>query len=411
MSANHSSTNTSVSEHMQSGLPTIPDTPVWRNRTLLAISLAVCVTYIGLSMVTPIRVLYAEQQGASLTIISMMANAFLISNFAFQFPAGWLSDKLGHKRLMIIGLILQAILTIIYLVITDPILFIVLRFLEGMVGAAVAPAGRALVIEAVPEHQRGEAFGIFGAALNVGFLLGPGLGGLLGYTNTFIGSVVTRLIGLVLIITLVKGGISHKITQTKQKTKLPLHMLFPLGLIGAYVIAFGDYLFLGFDQTVMPIWLHNDLGATVTVVGIIYMLWSVPNIILSPLGGRLADRLSRKWIILVGGLLQVPLYMAYGLANSATLVGILFVIHGAVYGLMLPALDAHVATSSTANTRAQIQGLYNMFGFMGAFVGSTLFLPLYHLNFRLPLVVNGIGYGISILIGCLIIFASQRKRA
>ena len=50
---------------------------------------AVFAAYVGNTMIVPIRVLYAEKEGASLTIISGMATAFLVSNFLFQYPMGW----------------------------------------------------------------------------------------------------------------------------------------------------------------------------------------------------------------------------------------------------------------------------------------------------------------------------------
>src|SRR5215813_9981165 len=91
-----------------------------RNRVLLAVSLAVGTAYIGIGMVGPVRVLYAEQQGASLEIISAMASAYLIANFVAQYPSGWLSDRWGRKRLMVGGLLVQGGLSAIYLLITDP---------------------------------------------------------------------------------------------------------------------------------------------------------------------------------------------------------------------------------------------------------------------------------------------------
>src|SRR3981081_1390114 len=97
-----------------------------RNRTLIAISLTVCAAYIGICMVGPVRVLYAQSRGASLAIIGAMASAFLISNFVFQYPVGWLADRWGRKEIMIVGLLAQAALSLIYLFVNDPVLFVIL---------------------------------------------------------------------------------------------------------------------------------------------------------------------------------------------------------------------------------------------------------------------------------------------
>ena len=71
--------------------------PILRNRTLLAVSLTVFAAYTGIGMVGPVRVLYAQAHGASLAIIGAMASSYLISNFLFQYPVGWLADRWGRK--------------------------------------------------------------------------------------------------------------------------------------------------------------------------------------------------------------------------------------------------------------------------------------------------------------------------
>src|SRR2546421_4725185 len=124
-----------------------------RNRTLLAVSLVVCAAYTGIGMIGPVRVLYAQSRGASLAIIGTMSSAYLISNFLFQYPSGWLADRFGRKPIMLISLFAQAALSLAYLFISDPILFVVLRFAEGIAAAAVGPSARALVADSVsPEH-------------------------------------------------------------------------------------------------------------------------------------------------------------------------------------------------------------------------------------------------------------------
>src|SRR5436853_5387013 len=125
-----------------------------RSRTLLAVSTNVCADYVGVGMVRPVRVLYAQSRGASLVIIGAMASAYLVSNFIFQYPSGWLADRWGRKQVMILGLFIQAILSLIYLLITDPILFVALRFVEGIAAAALLPSARAMIIDIVPPEQQ-----------------------------------------------------------------------------------------------------------------------------------------------------------------------------------------------------------------------------------------------------------------
>jgi MFS family permease len=373
-----------------------------RNRTLLAVSLAVCASFTGIGMVVPVRVLYAESRGASLAIIGAMASSYLISNFLFQYPSGWLADRWGRKPMMILSLFIQAILSAVYLLINDPVLFVVLRFAEGAAAAAYLPSARALITDAIAPEKRGEAFGIFSAFFNTGFLLGPALGGILastGYASAFIGAVLFRLVAIVIVVTMIH--IKTRGEQEAQEAARPVSLskLFGIALIGAYILAFGDYLFLGFDISLTALWLHDHLGASIAVIGFAYVAFSIPSIIVAPFGGRVADRRRRSSLILIFGLAQVPIYIIYGLANSILIIVIFFIIHGVVYSMMQPAVDAHVAASTIAGARARIQGLYSAAGLVGGFVGASGCSFLYGLNFRLPLFAIGIGFGICVLIG------------
>lgn len=373
-----------------------------RNRTLLAVSLAVFVAYTGIGMVGPVRVLYAQSQGASLAIIGAMASAYLVSNFLFQYPVGWLADRWGRKQVLVVGFLVQTILALAYLFIVDPLQFVFLRLLEGVAAAGVLPAARALIVDEVPPEKRGEAYGIFGAAFNAGFLLGPGLGGLLattGYASAFMGAVVFRLFAIVITLTLIKVKQPLPTATAKRSAAIPYRQLFTLPLVGAYLLAFGDYLYLGFDQTVMPLWMHDHLGASVAVIGFAYMMWAIPSMILSPFGGRMADRRRRSLLILIGGLAQVPLYIVYGLTSVVFLIVALFAIQSCFYAFVQPAVDSHVATASDSEVRARVQGMYSTVGLIGAFVGANIFSPLYGLNYRLPLFTLGIAYGLFILVG------------
>ncbi len=384
-----------------------------RNRTLLAVSLTVCAAYVGVGMVGPVRVLYAQSRGASLVIIGAMASAYLISNFVFQYPVGWLADRWGRKQVLIVGLLAQAVLSLGYLLITDPLVFVALRFVEGMAAATILPSARALIVDVIPAKKQGEAYGVFNAFFNAGFLLGPGIGGFLattGYASAFIGAALFRLVAVVLVVILIHPEKRAVHAANNEVKAVSYRALFTLPLVGAYFLVFGDYLYLGFDLTLMPLWIHDHLGGSVAVIGIAYVAWAIPNIILSPISGRIADRARRSSIILIFGLAQVPIYLIYGLANAALLVVILFAIHGVVYAFVQPSVDAHVASSSESDMRARVQGLYATIGLIGAFVGASGFSPLYSINFRLPLFVMGAVFGICVLIGGTLIRVSESRR-
>ncbi|GAC1402726.1 MAG: MFS transporter [Chloroflexota bacterium] len=392
--------------------PEIQNESLLRNRTLMAVCVVLAVSFIGIGMVVPVRVLYAQSRGASLAVIGAMASSFLLSSFLFQYPVGWLADLFGRKRMMMVGLAVQAVLSVLYLVIQDPVAFIVLRFFEGITAASVIPAARALIIDVIPPNQRGEAFGIFGAAINAGFLFGPALGGLFastGYTPVFVGSCILRLIALIIVVIAIPTAARSLPDARARARAVPRSALLALPLVGSYILAFGDNLYFGFDLTLMPLWMRYHLGASVALIGVAYVLWAIPNVLGSPIGGRIADNVRHSSVILLLGLLQIPFMVAYGLISTVIPALVIFALHGGVYALMQPSVDANLAAFSPDDARARTQSVYAAVGLGSGFISANVLVWLYGINFRLPLFVMAAGFAICVVIGGTLIRVSEHR--
>lgn len=378
---------------------------MWRDRALLTISFAVFAAYVGNSMVVPVRVLYAEAQGASLAVIGAMATAFLVSNFIFQFPMGWVADHWGRKRLMIAGLIAQSAISLLYLIFADPLIFVGLRFVEGIASATMLSPARAFIADLVRPEKRGEAFGVFNSFFNASWILGPGIGSLLAswnYGSVFLGSFFTRLLACVVVFAVLHEQPRTSTTQLSAQRSVSLRELFSLALLPAYIMVLADYLYLGFEQTLFPIWMQNNLGASVALIGMTYIAWGLPPTFLSPIGGRIADRVRRSTLVLALGLAQVPIYIAYGFLDTAWPFLVLGLLHSAIYALMQPAVDAHLAAASVENARARVQGIYSSIGLAAAFIGANGLTLLYEINFRLPLFTLAAVFGAGVVCGGLL---------
>jgi MFS family permease len=367
---------------------------------------------LGIGMVVPVRVLYAQSHGASLAIIGAMASAFLLSSFLFQYPVGWLADMWGKRRVMIVGLIGLSVLTLFWLTITDPVLFVALRFVEGIFAAGVSSSARAILADEIVDEYRGQAFGIYGAFMNAGFLLGPALGGFLattGYTPTFLGSAAFRLLAFALVALFVPQSRRVHPEAQARAAAVPRRALWTLPLVGAYILFLGDNLYFGFDLTLAPLWLKHHVGASVAFIGLSYATWALPNVILTPFGGRAADRVRRSTLILVFGILQIPCYIAFAFLSSIAAALVVFAIHGAVYAMMQPAVDANLAAFSPPDARARTQGLYSAIGMVGAFVAANTLSALYGINFRLPLFAMAVGFSVCLLAGGLMVRRAEGR--
>jgi len=59
--------------------------------------------------------------------------------------------------------------------------------------------------------------------------------------------------------------------------------------------ATSDYLYIGFDISLTPIWMHDHLGTAVTVIGFAYMMWAIPSIITDEAGQKLNECYDSFW--------------------------------------------------------------------------------------------------------------------
>lgn len=113
-----------------------------------------------------------------------------VAGFIFALPAiatvmtaaRWatLGERIGYPKLLAVGLGLAGIFTLPQSLVTTTAALIVLRFLFGVMTAAVQPSVNATLSELVHPSFRGRAFGINTSAMNIGSVIGPLLGGYIG---------------------------------------------------------------------------------------------------------------------------------------------------------------------------------------------------------------------------------------
>src|SRR5699024_2964018 len=120
----------------------------------------------------------------------------------FLVAMGVLGDRVGKRRLMVIGAVLFAVVSIAAALTTEPSLMIVWRAVLGLAGAMMLPATLGLIFVLFSDaKQRGVAIGIWAGGISAGVALGPLLSGLLleayGWEATFL--VAVPIMALVVI--------------------------------------------------------------------------------------------------------------------------------------------------------------------------------------------------------------------
>src|SRR5947199_3586406 len=125
----------------------------------------------------------------------------------FSTPMGTLSGRIGRKPILFISLAGFIVTNLLLAFVNVPLLFIPIRFVEGMLLAGLIPAAMSMVGDTIPLEKQGRWIGLLTTAQAVGFALGPALGGLLyqtlGFTSPFLLSASIALLASLLAVFMV----------------------------------------------------------------------------------------------------------------------------------------------------------------------------------------------------------------
>ena len=135
---------------------------------------------LSLGVILPHLAYYAEELGASATQIGFLISIYSLMKLIFAPVWGRLSDQFGRRPAILIGLIGNAGALVLFGAVKSlPWLFIA-RGLSGVFSAAILPTVMAYVADVTTEEDRGKGMGLMGAAMGLGFIAGPGIGGIIG---------------------------------------------------------------------------------------------------------------------------------------------------------------------------------------------------------------------------------------
>lgn len=115
--------------------------------------------------------------GATSDQISWVLTSYLVSSAICMPLTGFFADTIGRKRFLMIciaGFVMASALCGISQTLAQIVAF---RLLQGVFGAALVPLSQAIMADAYPPEQRGQAMAIWGLGVMVGPVLGPTLGG------------------------------------------------------------------------------------------------------------------------------------------------------------------------------------------------------------------------------------------
>ncbi|WP_166626292.1 MFS transporter [Jeotgalicoccus sp. S0W5] len=176
---------------------------------------SIFLVFLGISLVIPVLPSIMNELNISGAGVGYLTAAFAMTQLIFSPFTGRAADKFGRKIIIVIGMVIFAFSELLFgLGTTIEVLFIS-RILGGLAGAFIMPAVTAFIVDLTTDQNRARALGYMTAALNFGFIIGPGVGGILAEVSTRLPFFVAAVLGIISAVTAI-----FLLTEPRRKTEV-----------------------------------------------------------------------------------------------------------------------------------------------------------------------------------------------
>ena len=377
-------------------------TPSGARGPVVVLFVTVVIDLIGFGIVLPLLPGYAARFDVNETAIGAVVAAFSLMQFVFAPRWGRLSDRIGRRPVLLIGLAGSCLSYLLFAVAGNYWVLLASRLLAGCMGATVSVA-QAYLADITPQERRAHAMGLIGAAFGLGFVLGPTIAGLtVGYGAGVPGFVASGLSAGALLLALIM------LPETRvHRHSDPAHAPVQTGrLVRPFAVMFLVVLGFAAMNVVFPLYAERAMGYDQRGVAHLFVVAGLASVITQGgLVGRLSRRLGERALIVGGSLLLaagLAMVPSSGLAVfSPAARGRLLVASMAVIalgtGLCTPSITAFLSRTSPPREQGRVLGMLQSVNSMARIVGPLAAGVLMHLaGVRAPFVL---GAGLAAVAG------------
>src|ERR1044072_7470940 len=170
--------------------------------------------------------------GGGLGTQQWTVDAYLITLGSFILVAGSLSDLLGRKRILTVGLYWFGITSVLCALAPNATTLVIARALQGVAGAMLVPSSLALIVSAFSGEAQSKAIGTWTGWTTISAVIGPLLGGVLLAIASWQWIFAINVVPIAVTLYLLRGLELREATRTDAKVDLPGVILCAVGLAG-----------------------------------------------------------------------------------------------------------------------------------------------------------------------------------
>ncbi|MDP2079130.1 MAG: MFS transporter [Sulfuricurvum sp.] len=346
-------------------------------KTVMPLSAILSLRFFGLFLVLPVLSAYAlTLQGATPLLIGVIVGGYALTQAIFQLPFGIMSDKIGRKPTLVIGLIIFLVGSIICAVSTDIYTLMFGRFLQG--SGAIGAVIPAMISDLVSEESRGKAMALMGGSIAISFALAMGLGPVIaahyGIGSLFWIAGILSIFSMIILFTKVPTPprihhIYHSSTTTRDIIKDPnlLNMIIINGMQkGLMTVAFvlipilltqGEY---GFNWEKAELW---KVYVPALIAGLIAM---------GP-AAVFGEKYNKpKEIFLISIVLFIISFTLMGFATQDWEFILAVISFFMAFNMMEPLVQSMISKFARVHQKGAALGIANGFAYLMTFVGGIV---------------------------------------
>ncbi|MCR6574124.1 MFS transporter [Campylobacter insulaenigrae] len=342
-------------------------------KAVLPLSFIIGTRFFGLFIVLPVLSLYAlELQGANEFLVGLLVGVYALTQMALQVPFGVISDKIGRKKTMLIGLIIFIIGSFVCSYANDIYTMMFGRLLQG--AGAIGAVATAMISDFINEENRGKAMAVMGSFIGLSFaaslVLSPLMSAKFGLSSLFDLSAILSFVCIVLLFSVVpkEHAIHHENTKTPLKMLLKEKNLALMNLTNCMQKMLMSVAFLS-----IPLMLVNEFNYPSENLWHVYVSSMVLGFIAMGLSGSLGEKRGlSKEILLLGVVFFILSYVIFAFANSAFVFMVGVVIFFIGFNLHEPIMQSCASKFAKVNEKGAALGIFNSFGYFGSFLGGVV---------------------------------------
>ncbi|HSE23383.1 MAG TPA: MFS transporter [Pyrinomonadaceae bacterium] len=303
---------------------------------------------------------YLEALGASTPFIGLFGTASDFLDAVYQYPGGWISDRLGRRQSFLIFITLAGFGYLIFLLSPSwPFLFIALAFTMAWQSMA-SPAIFAVIGDSLPRERRAMGFTLQSILKRVPIVIAPIIGGMLIASWGIVRGVHAGLV-IALVLAAITLLLVTRINVTIEPAKVTnirgvwqsFHRALKRLLVSDIIIRTCE----GMTGVLTILYVTNIKGVSIAWYSTLIAVQTIISIVVYLPAGKIADRIGRKPFVIATFLSFALFPLAVMMASSFSFLVLAFVV-GGLREIGEPSRKAMIVDFAQEGVRARTVGLY-----------------------------------------------------